>query len=925
MGQFLAYVISGLVAGALYALMASGLVLSYTASGVLNFAQGSIGFVTAVVYFELNTGLHWGIVPSAIVALGIFAPGLGYVLYRLMFRRLAHAGETAQIVATIGLLVALPALALWVVERLINTFHFDLPSTVNEISPPGLGPTPKHFLHLPLGVTLDSNQVVTFIAAALVAVLLWLVLRSPAGLRMRATADRRDLAALRGVNPDQSSAVAWVLSSSLAGLVGVLAAPIYGLDASGYTLLLFLSMTAAVFGRLRSVPLTFLAGLLLGVVQNLVAGYATFAKSITGFNNAVPIILLLIGLLVLNRERGRIAGSVAEDAPPPDYLADLPSWRRALPWTVALGALLVYMFTIGTSFWIGTIAQGLIFSVIFLSFIVVTGLGGMVSFAQATFVTAAALMTGALYAHGIPLGLAALAGVVTATTLGVVFATPALRLGGRVLALATLALALLGDQALFQLPQYNNQGAGWALPSVAIGPFQLTDPRTMAVFLLIVVAVVALVVRNLERSSSGRGILAVRAGPAAAMTSGVSSTRVKLLIFAVSAAIAGLGGVLYAVYQGRTDYTDFPAETGFVWLAAVVIFGVRRPGAAIVAGLVAAIMPQLFAQYVTTSAYIPAILFGLGGIGLAQQPDGALAQMAEQRYRKRRGRRDRQLIEHVIEQEQEQETRAPHAAAPAITQLARTPSLTAEDLSEVGPPILRLDRITAGYGESVALRDVSLVVPQGSVVALLGANGAGKSTICRVASRSHPVTAGRVYFAGQDVTHWPAHRVARAGLFTAPEARGIFPGLTVEENVALCVGSGENREEIWERFPALAQRRRVAAGALSGGEQQMLALSPMLVSPPTLAVADEPSLGLAPRIVDELFQVFTDIRDKGTSLLLAEEKADELLRIADYVVFVRTGSVVWAGPAAEVDAERLAEAYLGLAEDAGKKGEAAQQ
>src|SRR5689334_17746953 len=141
MAELAGYVLSGLVAGALYALMASGLVLSYAASGVFNFAHGAIGFLSALLYFELHTGLDWPLVPAAIVTVGIAAPALGYLLHRAMFNRLARAGQTAQIVATIGLTVALPALGVWTVERMVKGLHLRLPLIENQFAVPGLGPS----------------------------------------------------------------------------------------------------------------------------------------------------------------------------------------------------------------------------------------------------------------------------------------------------------------------------------------------------------------------------------------------------------------------------------------------------------------------------------------------------------------------------------------------------------------------------------------------------------------------------------------------------------------------------------------------------------------------------------------------------------------------------------------------------------------
>jgi ABC-type branched-subunit amino acid transport system ATPase component/branched-subunit amino acid ABC-type transport system permease component len=914
MTVFISYLATGLVAGAIYALMASGLVLSYSASGVLNFAQGAVGFVVAVTYFELNTGLHWPIVPSAIVAIGLVGPLLGLALHRLMFDRLSHSGEIAQIVATIGLLVALPSLVLWLLDIMINDLHWALASPVNQASAPGLGPNPPVYLKISQGIQITSNQLVTFIAAALVAVLLWAVLtRSRIGLSMRATSDRREMATLRGIDPSRSSAVAWMLSSGLAGLAGVLAAPVVGLDANGFTLLLVQSATAAVFAAFRSIPLTFVFGLALGVVQNLVAGYAGFAKDVVGFSVAVPILLLFIGLLVRNRSRARVAGSVSEDTPPPDYLADLPRWRRLLPWAVAVVVLLVYVFLVGSRFWVGLVAQGLALSIVFMSFVVVTGLGGMVSFAQATFVSAAALTAGLLYANGVGFFLALLAGVAVAVLVGTLVALPALRLGGRILALATLAVALLGDYMVFRVNTINNQTNGWEFPALAVGPLRTDDPRSMVLLLLVVNGLVALLVANLNKSASGRAILAVRSAPAAASTSGVSITRTKLMLFALSAGIAGLGGIFYAIYNGRFGYTDTPALSGFVWLAVVVLWGVRRPTGALVAGLLGSILPQLFTDYIG-SPYIPAILFGTGGILLSQQPDGAIAQMSEKRYLRRLRKRQAAQIAQV-----EAEEHAGPAPAATVRALVKEPAAAAAETLRGSDALLELRKVRAGYGEVAVLKDVDLVVPEGKLVAVLGANGAGKSTLCKVAAGQLTPTGGSVLYRGEDVTKQPTHHRVRDGMVHVPEARGIFPGLSVEDNLSTWLPARADREQVYERYPVLRERRKLAAGVLSGGEQQILSLAPLLVRPPQLLIADEPSLGLAPRIVDQIFQLFGEFRTSGVTILLAAEKPTEALTVADYVVLMSVGRIVWEGPANAVDNDALVTAYLGVDTSAAPK------
>ena len=225
---------------------------------------------------------------------------------------------------------------------------------------------------------------------------------------------------------------------------------------------------------------------------------------------------------------------------------------------------------------------------------------------------------------------------------------------------------------------------------------------------------------------------------------------------------------------------------------------------------------------------------------------------------------------------------------------------------------LRLERIVAGYGEVEVLHGVDLAVEKGQVVTLLGANGAGKSTLCAVAAGLLAPTSGRVWLNGVDVTDEPAFRRARRDLVLAPEARGIFPGLSVDENLSLSLRSTAEREQAYERFPLLADRRRQPAGLLSGGEQQMLALAPALVRTPAVFVADEPSLGLAPMASEAVFEALTELRRRGSSLLLVEEKAREALELADVVAVMELGRIVWTGPRQEADADRLAAVYLGV-------------
>ncbi len=222
-------------------------------------------------------------------------------------------------------------------------------------------------------------------------------------------------------------------------------------------------------------------------------------------------------------------------------------------------------------------------------------------------------------------------------------------------------------------------------------------------------------------------------------------------------------------------------------------------------------------------------------------------------------------------------------------------------------PLLELRAVDAGYGPFRALFGVSLSLEPGRALALLGSNGAGKTTIARVCSGLITPTRGQVLFDGADVTGWRPFRFAQLGIIHAPEGRSVFASLTVEENLELTFrrsrGRGGTRaalDDAYALFPRLGERRRQQAGTLSGGEQRMLSLARVLVEKPRLLIADELSLGLAPIIVDEVYRTLEAIRDAGTTLLIVEQHVHHALEIADEAVVLLKGEVAYAGSVAEL-------------------------
>jgi branched-chain amino acid transport system ATP-binding protein len=232
--------------------------------------------------------------------------------------------------------------------------------------------------------------------------------------------------------------------------------------------------------------------------------------------------------------------------------------------------------------------------------------------------------------------------------------------------------------------------------------------------------------------------------------------------------------------------------------------------------------------------------------------------------------------------------------------------------------VFELRNVTAGYGTTTVLRDVSLVVPAGSVVALLGSNGAGKTTLLRAASGLIPAR-GRITLDGKDLSGHSPHDFARAGICHVPEGRGIFRSLTVRDNILLQAGSGSVNDAV-ERavsvFPILGQRLGQTAGTLSGGQQQMLALARAYVTTPKVVLLDEVSMGLAPVVVDEIFDFLGRLAAEGTSLLIVEQYVTRALKLSDYVFLLNRGQVGFAGEPGELDVDELFTRYMGRSAEA---------
>jgi len=232
--------------------------------------------------------------------------------------------------------------------------------------------------------------------------------------------------------------------------------------------------------------------------------------------------------------------------------------------------------------------------------------------------------------------------------------------------------------------------------------------------------------------------------------------------------------------------------------------------------------------------------------------------------------------------------------------------------------MLKIENVVAGYGHITALKSINLEVPQGSIVSLIGANGAGKSTTMRSIMGLVKPTEGRITFEGRDITSMKTHDIVKSGISLVPEGRQILQDMSVYENLEMGAYIRKDAEinddikKVFKRFPILDERSYQLGGTLSGGQQQMLAIGRALMARPKLLLLDEPSMGLAPLVVNEIFEVIKEISAEGTTVLLVEQNVRQALKIADYAYVLETGKIVLSGPAEEIRHDpRVMEAYLG--------------
>jgi sulfate-transporting ATPase len=821
MGKLLVYGFLSIPLIGAYTMFALGIVVIYRSSRVLNLAHGAMAMAPAYAYYTLtNMGVPAHLALLLAVAIGA---GLGVLVEVVFVRRLRAQGTTAQTVGTVavtGLLIAL-------IGKLYGTSAVQVPAIF-----------PKGQIELGQAIIRWSDLGILVVGLLVAAATLAFFKFTQFGLALRGAAQNRTAATLMGINPQVAASSAWALGGGLAALAGVLLAAATNLNPYTLSLEVLPAFVAALLGGLESLVGAILgavvAGLAFGLVP-LAADWPGFRK-VLGLPGASQLVLTLLTLGVLAFRGNRIAGAdrddaglaVAATAARPGYQR-----KRLRPSAVVVFALLLLWPFYAPFSALGSSLVALEYAVIAFSLVILTGWVGQISLAQATFVGVGALLT-AMVARGTGLGFPfdVVVGALVAGLAAVVLGAVALRVRGLYLAVATLIFAWMGDAFLFR-SSYLGIGDGRStLPNQRIGrdhaipSFDFTNRKVLFLVFLVVVVTTAVCLSNLRDARTGRALSAIRGSEVAAASLGIDVVRYKLVAFAASGVLAGLGGGLIMVQQRSVSSEQFFYTFSLQFLAIAVVGGLASLGGAIAAGVLFAGLTELFFRVpalngwldVVSALLLAGVLLlypsGLAGLlakagalleKLAGYTDGILAPasrwVAERADTVRGWRPAPKAAAHAEGAGSEDWMAARRSAAvepvepdaepdPAAAVAEAEPAAQAKPVRTYrrerdlfAPVRLEARGVTVRFGGLTAVNGASLEVREAEVVGLIGPNGAGKTTLFNAVLGLNDPQEGRVLLYGNDATTAKAHVRAQMGVARTFQVLQLFRGLTVFDNL----------------------------------------------------------------------------------------------------------------------------------------------
>jgi ABC-type branched-subunit amino acid transport system ATPase component/ABC-type branched-subunit amino acid transport system permease subunit len=889
-------VLKGAIFGSATGLLAVGLVLTYRTTRIINFSYGAMGTLGGGLAAALTEekGWNWGQAALVGVATGV---AVGALVERLVIRRFANAPRLVLTVATIGLAQLLGGIAIYLPTWL------DSPAFIPRV---GTALGDRTFTLDPVTFT-GNDLLLVAVVPAVLAALSWFLLRSEAGMAVRGMAENMDRARLLGIPVNQLSLLLWSVAGGLAALTVILRAPSEGvpLTAAAGPAVLLPALAAAVIVGMRSLVGAFVAAVFLGILDQLV---------LWNDDSAAPTSVVLLVVIVVALLLQRRSGHRADDGESSWSVvgvghglsrahAALNEVRTARTVLVALVAVAVVALPVlGTDSQVNFGTVTLAYALVALSLVVLTGWGGVVSLGQVAVMGVGAVVTANLIADRnldlfVALGLSAVAGGAIALVLGL----PALRVSGQFLAVTTLAFAVAMELYFLNPANYAEWlPAAYERPELW-GALELSNERWLYALALVLVVGGGYVVHNLKRARAGRSISATRDNERGAAAAGINTIETRLAAFVFAGMLAGVAGGLHAVALRGIGQSTYPASMSLLVFSMAVIGGVSSMG-----GTLAGVALVQWAGYLFPKAQL--LLTGVGLLAILLVIPGGLAQAFE-RVRDsfvRAVARRHGLVTHDEVETVELAVEPGHTGP--IHRDASGAGLVVGSVrrERLGTHLLTCEGVEAAYGSLQVLFGIEAGVERNEMLALLGTNGAGKSTVLKSIAGLLPPTAGRIRFDGRDITGLPAEEIARLGLSLMPGGKGVFPTLTVAENLRLAcwmlrhdpAAAEQLRAETIAMFPILGERHDQLAGDLSGGEQQQLSLAMAFVTRPKLLCIDELSLGLAPTVVDRLVDKVREIHSHGTTVVVVEQSVNVALLLCHRALFLEKGQVRFRGPTA---------------------------
>ncbi|MCW2751031.1 MAG: branched-chain amino acid transporter ATPase/permease [Aeromicrobium sp.] len=899
MREILPFIISGITTGAIYGLAGTGLVLTYKTSGIFNFGHGAIATAAAYVFYWLyvDHGLDWKL--AFFLSVFVLGPLIGMLMERIA-RRLALQRTAWKIVGTIGLILIVQGL---------GTIKYGSDSRpVPQYLPKGT----ETFRFARINIGYDQ-VVVTLIAIVAVGALYALFRFTRLGISMRAVVDDPDLVDLVGTNPVRVRRIAWAVGSTLAALSGVLIVPLIGLESVALTFLVVQAFGAAAIGFFSNIPLTYLGGIVIGIVADVTKKYVLDYDILRGVPASLPFLVLFM-VLLLTPKRRLVAPSLAATSPQLQWHGPR-RLRLGMGAIVLVGLALVPQFVdLKIVYWTIALSQ----VVLFLALGLLVRTAGMVSLCTTAFAAIGAIAFSQLAVdHGVPWVLALLLAGLVAVPVGAIVAIPSIRLSGLFLALATLGFGLMVERLLYPRNwMFTTLTQGREVPRPSFGQ---SDEGYYYVSLAVVVITVIVMVL-IHEGRLGRILRGLSESPVAVSTLGLNTNVTRVIVFCIAAFFTAIGGVLYGGVVHSASGADryYQSFTSLTLLAVLALAPFREPWYAVFAG-VTGVLPGYFTGADTTNWLNLIFGFFAVQVALSGGPIGMPMKL--------RGVFDRVGGRRVADE-------LPASRSPVEASIPiRRPAATGND----GDNGLRVDSLSVRFGGLTAVDQLSLHAPMNRVTGLIGPNGAGKTTTFNSCSGLNRPREGKVLFQGEDISRLSPGARARRGLGRTFQVMQLCESLTVFDNVALGRESSQAGARLLSQLaarPADRQAREIAAqeaievcgighlagsqaGALSTGQRRLVELARCLAGPFDLLLLDEPSSGLDRDETVHFGTVLSRIvAERGCGILLVEHDISLVMQVCKYIYVLDFGSLIFEGDSDAVAASpRVQAAYLGAPAD----------